>query len=263
MKKIHKSLISIFMVLVFIFVLGGCSMSKAPEEYKNYVCYDYHLMALKTKGKEKIARINKENERSCSAHFEKIPKESDEQFLSAMLYYFGLPATVYRVIMQNPENYVDPWRDWTIEKIEIGYIERTFDDEELVQEYIAMKEVLSSTSDSACIDEFKNFVLDGDESNSDRKKYEVEYNDVYSVRKEFCIRVYFEESENIVWVSELQDVYSPELNDRIIYLDRGKKAEQPNDRWTNMKFADVSEYENLYNWISQSIAGTNLNNNSF
>lgn len=263
MKKIHKSLISILIVLVFIFVLGSCSLPDAPEEYTNYVYYDYHLMALKTKGRTTFAQLHKENQSTCGARFKKIAGESEEQFLSVTLSHPGLPGSVYRGVVQNPDNYVDPWQDWTIEKIEIGYIERTFDEEKNVKHYVAMKEVLSSTSDVDCIAELKNFVLDGEESNSDRGKYEMQTDKVYNVKEEFCIRVYFEESQNIVWVSELQDVYSPELNDRIIYLDRGKEAEPPHDRWANMKFADVSEYENLYNWISQSIAGTNSNNDSF
>ena len=256
MKKIHKRLISIFVVLVFIFVLSSCSLPDAPEEYTNYVYYDYHLMALKTTGRTTAARLNKEGQSSCAARYNKIPGESEEQFLSVTFTHPGVWASVYIGVVQNPDNYVDPWRDWTIEKIEIGYVERTFGEEEGVEYYLAMKEVLSSTSDSACIAEFKNFVLDGNESSTDRDKSKIENDDLYNVRSEFCIRVYFEESENIVWVSELQDVYSSELNDRIIYLDRGNEAEPPHNRRYNMKFADVSEYENLYNWIFQSIEST-------
>ena len=61
MNKTYKKIISIFVVFVFIFVLGGCSLPDAPEEYTNYVYYDYHLMALKTTGRTTAARLDKDD----------------------------------------------------------------------------------------------------------------------------------------------------------------------------------------------------------
>ena len=263
MVKIHKRLISIFIVFVFIFVLSGCSMSQAPKEYKNYVCYDYHLVALKTSGIEKVATVQKDHEWSGThtVRFKKISGETDEQFVFAKLRP-TVPFSMFDqiLVLQNPDNYVDPWQDWTVEKIEFGYIQRTLKDED-VEDYVAMKDVLFSTSDVDCISELKDFIFNAEVVDADPKGYELEYDVVGNDKEEFCIRVYFEESKNIVWVSEIKSFYSAAIDDRIIYLDKGKTPTKGVER--NEKFADVSEYENLYNWIFQSIAGTNSNNNSF
>ncbi len=228
---------------------------KAPEEYGSYICYDYHLVALKTDLEENWGHVNFQYwdyriddvaQGKCLAYFKDIIDEDESQFLSVR-------RRDMNFVFQNPYNYVDPWKDWTVEKIEIGYVGDRRSDKHDGTPSVVMGEVIFSTADTNCISNLKTFVLATGEPDGFKapEGYKREFSLVE--RKSFCIRVFFEESENIAWVSYVNSYYSEESGDRIIVIDKGKTKYDSYGVRIEETYVNISEYENLYNWLSESI----------
>ena len=103
-----------------------------------------------------------------------------------------------------------------------------------------------------CASELKECILTDHDTEALPDGYTVEHrnDETYYV---FYIRIHFNESENIVWDSELISFLSEEGQDRIIQVDMGRK---PNDLATpSSKNTSIGDYAHLYSWISDALDG--------
>lgn len=272
MKKIlYNSLV----VLIAILCCVGCRPKEKidAEKYTSYVCYDYHLICYEVEKKSDVASIpytidypwmEEAEELSQTILFRKIANESDEQFVYGhkvviMPGYFPTP-----LIFQNPLNYIDVLEDWTVEKVELYYEDSSspsVEDYRDVKKYkpITKKSelrLLSTTGDSAIFEQLKDFITNDEKVQLDLEqvtsngyvweRFGKQSADIY-------LRIYFNESENIVWETSVESLLSEELKERIIIIDKGRTVidickEQP-------VRASINDYEQLYTWISEAMDG--------
>lgn len=229
------------------------SQSIDAEKYTSYVCYDYHLACLDAESDGATAEVTCSEDdgtgHTSKVRFRQIIGASDDQFISATVLPGLLLGASEHVVMQNPDNYVDVLADWTIKTIELYYVDykHPIEQDELAT---IPSRVLASTSDMTCASELKECILADHDTEALPDGYTVEHrnDETYYV---FYIRIHFNESENIVWDSELISFLSKEGQDRIIQVDMGRK---PNDLATpSSKNTSIGDYAHLYAWISDAI----------
>ena len=109
-NKFHKGLL--FFLVTTILWLSSCAQSRInPEKYTSYICYDYHLACLNVENGSAAAKITYREvdgtEGTAYARFRKISEVSDDQFVYASVSWQLLIGYPQRVIMQNPDKYVD------------------------------------------------------------------------------------------------------------------------------------------------------------
>ena len=253
MKKIL--IISFCLILI----LTGCNKETINgSDYKKYKCYDTHLFCLDAQDETGFWGKKYDNEWH-SIFFRKPVGVSDEQFICAKVE--SRFSHVNIVVMQNPNNYVDVLQDWTIKEIEIYYIsmdsrrvegisKRLVDEEEPARTPAG---IIASTTDSSVFTEFKDFVLSStpmDEETTkviwgpDKKKFESEIHESVEV----YIRVHFNESENIVWDSEIKcGSYEGDQN-RYIMIDVGRTPLSFSD--SKYSYTNINEWSTLHEWLS-------------
>ncbi len=222
------------------------TLPQAPEEYKKYVCYDPYLVALQTTDSGWEAYIDKQisdvtGKTAGRYHviYNAIANEDPSQFLSVKIKKVQMFDPAYKTyVYQNPDNYIDLWNEWEIDRIEIGSAEHVVG---------GMKEVFSSTADAACISEFREFLFADEEDLHDVSDDLLKQGKFVMEDREFngiAIKVCFKESESIVWISNIQSFYLKNSGERIICMIKRNGASE---------ILNISEYENLYNWLSESI----------
>lgn len=130
MKKISFNVSMVILVLACLLVtFVGCDETSIdPQKYTSYCCYDYHLKCLTTEGKKAKIQISYSDvltgvECTQNAWMQKIVGESDDIFIYAEVLPPLSLGSSDKIIMQNPNHYVDIWNDWTVEKIELYYID--------------------------------------------------------------------------------------------------------------------------------------------
>ena len=257
-----KYICNVFLViLVFACIVStfsGCKKTSIdPQKYTSYRCYDYHLKCLKVEGKRARAEFSYRSdstgvESTHRAWIQQIDGESEDMFI----YTEVLPplplGPSYKIVMQNPNNYVDIWKEWSVEKIELYYID---DYKPIAQNKPANipTAVIATTSETGCLSDMKKLVDTSDERNKQNipDGYVKEGFDENGSGYNYYIRVYFKESENIVWDSCVEIYYSSENKDRIIYIDVGKEP------WgiasVKANYVNISNYTSLMDWIVTSI----------
>ena len=272
MKKIlYNSLV----VLIAILCCVGCRPKEKidAEKYTSYVCYDYHLICYELEKESDVASISYINERpwleeqeelSDVILFRKIVNEPDEQFVYGHKVVIMPGYFPTQLIFQNPLNYIDVLKDWTVDKVELYYADS---DSAEVEDYKKLKldkpitkdrelRLLSTTEDGAIFEQLKDFItndetkqLDLEQATSNGyvwEKFGKQSADIY-------LRICFNESENIVWETSVESLLSEELKDRMIIIDKGRTVidictEQP-------VRASINDYEQLYAWISEAMDG--------
>ena len=255
-----KRILLLLLIATFVFC-SGCSLRSSPDisKYTSYNCYDYHLACLKTEGRSGTAEVTKIDEANREVtdrvSFQKIIDVSDDQFVYANVFVLLQPPE--KVVLQNPDNYVDVWVDWTIKKVDVFYVD-LYKPIDQNKPAIIPNKIISLTDDSDIISELTEFVL----ADNYIKKFENptgysrEYGSDYE--RVFYIRVYFNESENIVWDSKFMSFYSDELHDRIIFLDKGRT---PNMCYfPSTKYVSLGKDTQLYKWMSEVIETLSDNN---
>lgn len=253
MKKIFYNVSIVILVLACLLgTLVGCGKTSIdPQKYASYCCYDYHLKCLAIEGEKAKTRISHIDDSgvdyTTNAWLQRIAGESDDMFIyAAVLPQLPLGRSD-RVIMQNPNHYVDVWNDWTVEKIELYCIDGY---KPIKQDKPANipTDIIATTQEGECLSDIKMLV----ESSDEWAKQNIP--DGYVRGNDNCffyVRVYFEESESIVWDSQVECYYSPKKKDRIIYIDIGKKPELIAS--VNAKYANINNYACLLDWIVTSI----------
>lgn len=248
-------------ILVLACLLGtlvGCKETSIdPQKYTSYCCYDYHLKCLATEGKKAKTRITHFDDSgvdyTTNAWLQRIAGESDGMFIYAQVLPQIPLGPSDKVIMQNPDHYVDVWNDWTVEKIELYWIDLN---KPIAQDKPANipTAVIGTTQEGECLSNIKMLVESSDEwaKQNIPDGYVRESYDCF-----YYVRVYFEESESIVWDSQVKCYHSSENKDRIIYIDIGKKPE-----WiasVDEKYANINNYACLLDWIVTSIDNNRRN----
>lgn len=225
-----------------------------PAKYSSYRCYDYHLKSLKVSrgsAQTEISFVEEWSgvEQTKLANFRTIPGESDDMFVFALVMYPFVLDLPDKVVMQNPNHYVDIWEAWTVEKIELYY---TGGKDPTKQDESANipDAVISVTSETGCLSDIKQLVKSRDElvqaDIPEGKGYKYRWAD-----RAYWIRVHFKESKNIVWDARVEWYYSSEIEDTIICIDLGKEPQEISTM--NAKEVNISNYTGLFDWIVASL----------
>lgn len=251
MKKIFTLLI-IFVCLIF---LSGCydGGEIIADDYTDYICYDNHLVSLKCyKNRGVGKRFEDDGDTEITAFYKKIVDESDEQFIVALrrasIPFLDSPTAL---ILQNPNNYIDPFEDWSIEKIEVYYRRLKSPLPPSDDAWLAPTKsgVIATSDDNIICTEFTDFIKNSDVSDTtiqtDIPKTLLDDDYV------FRIRVYFNESKNIVWDSSLD--YLLDSQDIIIGI-VGSEAPTLIDPGFGHD-ASTKEFKKLYAWLSDELIG--------
>lgn len=272
MKQKLKIVISVilivfllFIVLTGIFICNSCKPQIAPQKYTSYQCYDYHLKCFKVQKKFSMQNLTysepygeeETRESSWRVTFGKIAGESDDQFVYAAVLIMPLLGPADRVIMQNPDNYIDVLHDWSIDKVELYFID-LMETDEGKGSAPSPTAVLSSTSETACLSDFLRFVDSADDT---WEKVSVPEGYSRADKKDgaegwYRIRVRFKESDNIVWETDLYTFYSPTEGEKILYVDGGRRPESISAK--DAKYVNIcahrDEYPDLFAWIYDAMA---------
>lgn len=258
MKAIIRQVSLIIMIVCVIGIFNGCSVDTLiPEKYASYICYDYHLKCLETQGESVKTKLSYQDgltgvEYTQSAWIQQIYGESDDMFIYAEVIPSLSLGKTEKIVMQNPNHYVDVWETWSAEKIELYYIDghKPIDQDKSVN---IPTSVIASTYEGECLSDIKKLVDTSDEWEKPKVPdgYVRENVDENGSGYSYYIRVYFKESENIVWDSQVECYYSSENKDRIIYIDVGKKPDGIASVYA--KYINISNYTWLFDWIATSI----------
>ena len=249
-----NKLISLIIAVACIFLCScnSCQVIDA-EKYRSYVCYDGRLTCLKvglSSNSINVTNIDGSREETLKISYRKIRGESDEQFIYANVFRF-LDGN-YKAVMQNPDNYIDVWNEWTVEKIDVFY-QSSYEPKKSKTARIPTK-IVSSTQSADAIAELTEIVV------SEKSSGKIEIPKGYiseDYRKDvephyyFYIRVHFNESDNIIWDARIEVYYSEELQDRIIVMDNTKAPSfYINKEW---KEYVLDKNTALYSWLNEAI----------
>lgn len=224
------------------------------EPFSQYKCYDYHLKCLEIEEEEseyhKLSYALDNGESATKyATYSRITGEEENRFVSAFVKAskYGLDSGE-RVTMQNPESYINVLNDWTIDRIEL-FIAASNNDHLVCA---VPKEVIRLTREQDVIEDFKTFILS--EKSEDELKRPSEYPGLYTKdtsRYDYCVRVYFKESDNIIWESYVKryiiDESEKDRYDNIYLIDVGIEPIYISQQ--NRVEAGIFNYPALFNWI--------------
>ena len=231
---------------------GNCGNIDA-EKYRSYVCYDGRLTCLKVGSffdSINVTNIDGSIEETLKISYRKIRGESDEQFIYANVFRF-LDGN-YKAVMQNPDNHIDVWKDWTVEKIEVFY-QSSYEPKKSKTARIPTK-IVSSTQSADAIAELTEIVVSEKSSGKIEipKGYKNEdYREDVEQHYYFYIRVHFNESDNIIWDTRIEVYYSEELQDRIIVMDNTKTPAFYYNR-ENKEYI-IDKNTELFSWLNEAI----------
>lgn len=220
----------IIVLVVVSALLSGCSRDPYrydipnPEKYASYICYDYHLYCLDAYKNADSALMEDELGATYKVSYRYAVGESDDEFICARAGLYAPLSFPEILILQNPEQYIDVWNDWTVKEIQL-YVQDLHDDnfkriDEEDEPARTPTSIIATTADADCLTEIKTFAA-ADEPQPfippDGYVNEILQKD----RFKFYIRVSFNESANIVWDSAVTPYYSEETGDRLICIDKG------------------------------------------
>ena len=231
-------------VLVFAFIKFE---TINPERYEDYKVFNYHLSFLNAYPTESDDIIVEINSQKYSVNYRRITSSLDNQFVLAKVRSMGLyPGAPEYFIMQNPDNYIDVFQNWTISKIE------------LYQKAMSsiQSDLKMASYDAGVFAEFMDFVMD----EVQKKKFVPQegFQKEYSYIEPLFIRVYFNETKDIVWESTITTYYSKQLQTRDILMDKGTEL---NGFTKNEDYVLIENYPILHEWISTSIDEIKQGNN--
>ncbi len=224
MKKSLNTVLSLLLVFTLVLTTGCRNEDEIDvEKYRNYICYDYHLSCLDAKESKAYLDVEKEDV-SYRIWYRQPNSVNDENFVCASVRMNFPLASPDLVVMQNPDKYVDVWKEWTITKAEIYYqdinsVKSLWEEDEPAR---TPTEIIGTITDTEVFGELVDFVTKDDYSDKVElsENYERETYGDGSVK--LYIRVHFEESETIVWDSEIDCYVSQQGEFRYIAIDKGR-----------------------------------------
>ena len=227
------------------------------EKFLQYKSYDYHLKCLEVDENESPYHtasfdLGDGNVTTKSVKYRKIIGADESQFVFAHPASSTLTNTgVDGVVMQNPENYVDVFNDWTIDRIELFY-DKNASENNVANTCVVPTEVMRYTRNEKVIQEFKNFILSEKTSEELQNPYAYEGGPpLEDICADFYIRVYFKESESIVWETRIDHYYMDEQYDvkyDDLYLIDCERKPLPSALQNQVK-AGIFNYRELFEWI--------------
>lgn len=245
-----RALILTFSLMI---LLTGCAAKDSIDvnKYKDYKCYDYHLACLDAY-EQKAKAIVEFEDLKYTIWYRQAVSESDVQFVCASVSQRHPLASPSLVILQNPNDYVDVFKDWSIKSIELYRIDlrnsiTLWDEDEPAR---TPASIISTNADTVVFDELVNFVTNDEYSEKYilNEDFERElYNDDYRM----YIRVHFNESDNIVWDSEINSYVSHQTTSREISIDKGRLPD--GIAAPNSHDVPIEDFPRLFEWISTSI----------
>lgn len=252
MKRLLATILTLSMFFVAI-SFSGCSNSEKPDpdKYSDYVCYDYHLACLDAhEGKSEAKAFY--NDTSYTVWYRKPVGITDEQFVCAWVKGVHPLSTPFLAIMQNPDNYVDVFQEWTVKQIEIYYVDinrssHIWEENEPARTPI---KTLTTVTDELFISEMINFITDED-YNGKFEAPEGYYRESYNTEESYklYLRIKFNESENIVWDSEIKSFVSEKDQNRYILIDKGRTTAFDE----GSQYVVINSLDNLTKTISDTI----------
>lgn len=191
-----------------------------PEKYADYCLYDYNLYCLAAEDATSSVSLPG----FASAHYRRVIGESDEQFVSVTMTAV-MGSRNRALIFQNPDSYVDPWAQWTIKEIQVYYYYRNFSSHEPNDEEEepcrTPNGILLSSTDAAIAEELKTFATDENYTFSIYQSLDTFEKVVYDGNNPLMvIRVYFNESETIVWDAVVNCYADVATNERHFTINR-------------------------------------------
>ncbi len=218
-------IISIILIMALVLIPGFKNQNEIDaEKYKNYVCYDYHLACLDAKESKAYLDVEKDDV-SYRIWYRQPNSVDDEKFVCASVRMKFPLASTDLVVMQNPDKYVDVWKEWTITEVEI-YYQDINNSKPLWKEDEPSRtptKIIGTITDTEVFAELVDFVTNDDYSDKIllSEDYGREtYGDGFS--PQIYIRVHFEESETIVWDSKIACYVSKQDQPRLISIDKGR-----------------------------------------
>ncbi len=206
-------------VLLAVMVFTACSQEPTidVEKYKDYICYDSLLACTSDISEVAGKRMTSEGDNLHFFSYCYTPNVPDDNFiLTTIRQYLELnDPKNFSYLLQNPENYVDVWTDWTIKEIQVFYCRggQSSGYSEEAPRCRIPTEILATTSDPNCIQEILRFITSDEFGNHGVDKHEEKHNlELYSadfdgrgdVEAHVTVRVIFNESDYIVWDSDLE-----------------------------------------------------------
>lgn len=242
---------TLFLLVCLTILLSGCNSQKVTQtdKYKEYKCFDYHLACLDAE-EEKSKAVVELDGIGYTFLYRKPVGESDEKFICSSVSQQHPLSSPMLVIMQNPNNYIDVFKEWTIKKIELYCVDLKstkplWDEDEPAR---TPASVMTATTDVTIFNELTNFITDENYS----EKYILKGNSKRETPNDnyvIYIRVHFNESNNIVWDSTVNSYISAQSRD--ITIDKGRTPEGIAS--PNSLSVSVNSFTNLSSWISATI----------
>ena len=243
-----KKLLILFLVCI-LFLLSGCRGQLHLDEYRHYFCYDKLFTTLST-GSSAQTRFTSRSIKHFATYF-LIPEESDNQFVGLK---YTLPFSPVRwYILQNPDNYIDIWDEWTIEKITFFCLYTSRNQglkHKQNKSALQPDRIIDSTSDAGCLSDMYAFIA------TDSADYipAIHADPLETEMPDYLlyVRVSFKESKNIIWESDCCSYWSESKGQRKIYL---QKSVGNFSSWVDMEIISYSLDQNscLYIWLSDLI----------
>ena len=253
-KKLQEEWGAIIL-LIPLYALKNAADEYSVENYQytKYKCYDYHLKCY-----SKDDYISEPIEATYFDHYHKSFKgnasfqQISDVHKSQFIYAYwenpkSTPKLKYEKIMQNPNNYVDVFKDWTITKIEFF----CYEDLKGKQSGTCTNaiDVIMSTTDEKVISDLRNCILN--DKTTDELKNHLSYTgEYYSDNKIYSyIRVHFAESDNIIWETEIFRYISESEESSLIYIDSGREAKGYGEGYVIQSL--IHNYPELKNWMNE------------
>ena len=227
--KIFKNWLILTAILSLAIIISGCIFIiraftpsvKNAEKYEKYKIYDYHLVCDDVKSGYSSAVDRDDIDTAGIKRYRKFKSVSSKQFIcleKSML----LDTSPEKIVLQNPDNYVDVFNEWTVERID--FIDKKGN-------------VIGTLTDQSVIENFKEFI------NSEKTSQELTEPWSYHDVKNYRVRIYYEESENMQWETAIQHYTSYRYGDYFY-------VQQINPETGDDSYASISNYPEIYNWLS-------------
>ena len=230
-KKLKKWLVIISILIIVIIILAvkmavdSAPSIKNPNKYANYKRYDYHLECIAIGNSTKIVD---RDDFDGVVRYAKIYSVSEDQFVCLRQSSF-LVRDPNLIVLQNPDNYVDVFNEWTVKKMELTDTNGN---------------VINTLTEQDIIDNFKEFI-NSEKTSQERIEPWSYFGDNKVDVSHYNIRIYYEESENIYWEIEVSH-YTSNGYGEYIY------ARQVIDPATgDDSYASIANYPEIYNWLSE------------
>ena len=204
MKKICLCLVLLMLITATI----GCKRKDDfdPSKYYQYICHDSNLVCIDVGegyAKENVQLID---EHSYWCTYYRPEGTSDDQFVCVTMSHIFMSPKTY--VFQNPENLVDVWKDWTIRDIQVYYEDLEQKPSQFEGQIARIPGgIVAATSDAECIAQLIHCITSEETPVfSPIRQDPYMYGDLYyqPLKTSLYIRVFFHESESIVWDSEIE-----------------------------------------------------------